>query len=417
VENSVFHGDCLTEMNRIGDECVDLVYLDPPFYSNKSQTSVSRNREKIFSFEDSWENSQYYLAYMADRLAPVHRILKATGSVFLHCDSSANYLLRGLLDNIFGAAQFRSEIIWSYRRWSNSARNLLPAHQTIYFYSKTDHYKFNKMFGAYSETTNVDQILQLRGRDHHGVSSYATDESGEIVFGLKKDGVPLSDVWEIPFLNPKAKERTGYPTQKPILLLERIINLVTEPGDTIVDPFCGSGTSLVAATIHNRKSIGIDISADAVDLSRRRVLHPTKTDSALLKKGRSAYEGLNKAALAHLAGMDIVPVQRNAGIDAFWRLPQTGELVPMRIQRSSESIADTVNSVVKAIASKGTRRAIVVRTHDLADAFPISPKDISIGIVDGVAMQVKKHASQFLGIDDSRQPLADIKQMPMVDWR
>ena len=141
-----------------------------------------------------------------------------------------------VLDEIFGVANFQSEIIWTYKRWSNSKKGLLNNHQSIFFYSKTKNFKFNTIYTDYSETTNVDQILQDRIRDEKGKSRYKVDENGRVVMGKAKKGVPLSDVWEIPYLNPKAKERVGYPTQKPIILLEQIIKLVTDENDVVLDP-------------------------------------------------------------------------------------------------------------------------------------------------------------------------------------
>lgn len=165
-------------------------------------------------------------------------------------------------------------------------KGLLSSHQTIYFYSKTEDFKFNTIFTDYSPTTNIDQILQDRVRDENGKSVYKRDEEGQVIQGKEKKGVPLTDVWNIPYLNPKAKERTGYPTQKPILLLEQIIKIVTDENDTVFDPFCGSGTTLVAAKILKRKFIGIDISSDAISLTNQRLEQPVRTDSLLLQKGK-----------------------------------------------------------------------------------------------------------------------------------
>jgi site-specific DNA-methyltransferase (adenine-specific) len=138
------------------------------------------------------------------------------------------------MDKVFGRENFQSEIIWSYKRWSNAKKGLLNAHQVIFFYSKTKNFKFNTLYTDYSATTNLDQILQDRERDENGKSVYKKDENGNVVLGKEKKGVPLSDVWEIPYLNPKAKERTGYPTQKPVLLLNQILNIVTHEGDLVV---------------------------------------------------------------------------------------------------------------------------------------------------------------------------------------
>lgn len=383
----VIDGDCLAELKEIRGDSIDLAYLDPPFFTNREHSAVTRDRAKKFSFRDVWNGLEEYADFMAARLAEVHRTLKPTGSVFVHCDSSANFLLRVLLDSIFGPKQFRSEIIWSYKRWSNSAKGLMPAHQTILFYSKTEEYKFHTSYGPYSETTNIDQILQLRGRDEHGISAYATDLDGNVLYGTDKKGVPLSDVWDIPFLNPKAKERVGYPTQKPILLLERIIGLCTDVGDIVLDPFCGSGTSLVAAKILGRRAIGIDCSADAAALARQRLLEPFKTESALMKNGRASYITADDEALAVLRGLDILPVQRNSGIDAFLKAPAAGFMIPLRVQRKGESLIVAAEKLARAAASKNARKAILIRTQRQEDFLPIALPPL-IELVDATALQV-----------------------------
>ena len=394
--DQVIHGDCLTELARVPDSTVDLVYLDPPFFTNKRHSAVTRDRSKKFSFADVWGGLSDYAFFMEARLRQVHRILSATGSIFVHCDTNANFLLRVLLDEVFGADQFRSEIIWTYRRWSNSSRTLMPAHQTILFYSKTDNYKFNKIYTSYSETTNVDQILQLRARDKHGVSKYARDVDGNVVFGGEKRGVPLGDVWEIPFLNPKAKERTGYPTQKPVLLLERIIELCTDPGDFIVDPFCGSGTALVAAALLGRRYWGIDCSLEAVNLARQRMLNPCKSESALLKKGRAAYANVDLEALAILRGLDLIPVHRNAGIDAFLKTVATGQLLPVRVQRLEELLADAANMLWRAAISKKAPFSILVRTRDDEDMFGSTPLPPGVEVIDAMSLQITKRVSELV---------------------
>ncbi len=388
--SKVILGDSLDTMKRIEIASADLVYLDPPFFTNRCHSAVTRDRTKKFSFSDVWNDLSEYADFMEIRLREVHRILKDTGSVFVHCDKSANFLLRALLDNLFGAEQFRSEIIWTYRRWSNSAKGLMPAHQTILFYSKSDHFKFNRVYCAYSETTNVDQILQLRARDADGVSAYATDQDGEIIYCDEKKGVPLSDVWEIPFLNPKARERTGYPTQKPILLLDRVIEIATDPGDLVLDPFCGSGTTLVAAKILGRSSIGIDSSEEAVDLARERLVDPEKTESALLQRGRAAYANADKDALSLLQGLDLVPVQRNTGIDAFLKITNENSLVPVRVQRQYEALSEAAHKLQRAAKSKNATRAFLIRTHDDHNLLFASPVPESIIVVDAPVFQIKQ---------------------------
>ncbi len=394
--DKVIHGDCLNELLNVDTDSIDMVYLDPPFFTNRNHSSITRDRKKKFCFSDIWQDLSDYAEFMEVRIQQIHRVLKDTGSIFVHCDASANFILRPLLDDIFGKKQFRSEIIWTYKRWSNSAKGLLPAHQTIFFYSKTDKYKFNRIYGEYSETTNIDQILQLRVRDEHGVSTYATDKEGNVIFGGEKKGVPLSDVWDIPFLNPKAKERTGYPTQKPVLLLERIIELTTDRGDLILDPFSGSGTTLVAAKILGRNYIGIDSSKEAVELAQSRLYEPKKTESALLKQGRDSYINANKDALAVLNGLDLLPVQRNSGIDAFLKIRADGSLVPIKVQRNTETITDAARKLERAVKSKKSIIGILVRTYkdDLFDD-PQLPEFIKL--VDSTALNITNEVILFMG--------------------
>lgn len=304
---SIFLGDCLEQLKNIPDETVDLIYLDPPFYTQKTQKLRARDNLKEYSFDDSWESIQEYFNFIKDRLLECHRVLKKSGSIFLHCDKSASHYLRVALDEVFGMDKFRSEIIWAYKRWSNSKVGLLNNHQTIYFYSKSKKFKFNTIYTDYSATTNIDQILQDRVRNENAKSVYKLDENGKPIIGKEKKGVPLSDVWNIPFLNPKAKERTGYPTQKPILLLEQILKVATDEGDVVLDPFCGSGTTLVTADIMNRQYIGIDISEDAIELTKQRLDNPIKTNSHLLKKGEQEYLTKTEEELAILNSVGARP--------------------------------------------------------------------------------------------------------------
>lgn len=235
--NQVMCADSLQILKEMESEKIDLIYMDPPFFTQEMQRLTGKNQEIQYEFSDKWNDMNAYLEYMKVRLEESRRVLKDTGSIFIHCDRNASHYLKVLMDSVFGIENFQSEIIWSYKRWSNSKKGLLNNHQVILFYSKTDTFKFNKIYTDYSETTNIDQILQERVRDSRGKAVYKTDENGEVVLGQSKKGVPLSDVWEIPYLNPKAKERVGYPTQKPIILLEQIIKLVTDEDDIVLDPF------------------------------------------------------------------------------------------------------------------------------------------------------------------------------------
>ena len=290
MTNSVYIGDCFDVLDTIDRESIDLVYVDPPFFTQSTHCLQTRDGKRNFSFSDVWNDETNYSDYIFNRLTKIRDRLKPTGSIFFHCDKTASHLVRVVLESVFGTENFQSEIIWSFRRWSNAKRGLLNGHQTIYFFSKSASFKFFPQYQSYSPSTNVDQIMQKRERDQRNKTVYARGDGGQIIGSGSKRGVPLGDVWEIPFLNPKAKERTGYPTQKPIILLKRIIELTTVSEDVVLDPFCGSGTTLVAAQELGRNSIGIDTSSEAVQLTQRRLETPIVTNSALLERGRRLIE-------------------------------------------------------------------------------------------------------------------------------
>ena len=375
----VYCGDCMEVLRRFSTAQADLIYLDPPFFTQRKQKLSTRDRSTEFSFDDRWNSISGYASFLVERLGELHRVLKPTGSIFFHCDKTASHVARLILDDVFGMKHFQSEIIWSYRRWSNSARKLLPAHQTILFYSKEATFKFNVIRAGYSPTTNVDQILQRRSRDDSNKSVYARDAEGNVVYGGSKRGVPLSDVWDIPFLNPKARERTGYPTQKPLLLLERIIRLVTDEGDVVLDPFCGSGTTLVAAKLLARSAIGIDVSEEAVELTRRRLAAPVRTESQVFKKGADSYKTASSQALALLNGIAHTPVQRSNGIDAFLEETYRGVPIPVRVQRHGETVVEAALALYKAAKTKKAQRMIVVAIEDTPSLLEaVIPEEVQI---------------------------------------
>jgi len=361
--DTILYGDCLDKMKEIDKNSIDLIYLDPPFFTQKSHTLTNRERSKEFSFDDIWSTNRAYAIFLEERISIMKELLKDTGSIFIHCDKSAEHIVRTILDKLFGSKNFQSEIIWTYKRWSNSKKGLLSAHQNIYFYSKTKDFKFNKIYTAYSETTNIDQILQRRTRDKDNKSVYDLDENGNPKLSDKKKGVPLSDVWDIPYLNPKAKERVGYPTQKPLLLLERIIKLCSDEGDIILDPFCGSGTTCVASKLLNRKYIGIDKSLEAVKLTLNRLENPIKTESNLLKKGRESYNSVDKEALGLLHGIAYHPVQRNRGIDAILLETYQDTPILVRVQKSNETISESAQFLLKAMKIKKSKKSILIQTQ------------------------------------------------------
>ena len=390
--NKVICDDCVNGLTRIEDNKVDLIYLDPPFFTQDVQRLYSKETKTELTFSDKWNSMEEYLLFMEERLTECKRTLKDTGSIFVHCDRNASHYLKVLLDKIFGMKNFQSEIIWTYKRWSNSKKGLLNNHQVILFYSKTDRFKFNRIYTEYSETTNIDQILQERVRDKEGKAKYKTDENGNVVIGKSKKGVPLSDVWEIPYLNPKAKERVGYPTQKPVILLEQIIKLVTDEGDIVVDPFAGSGTTLVAAKILNRKYLGMDISSDAVLIAEKRLETLIKTDSFLLKKGKAAYQNLSKNQLAILKSINAMPVQRNSGMDGILSEYLDGKPVSVKIQKEEETLDEAINKLIKSSRTKKCEYMILIRTHtDYINVIDFNRIPQGVIIMDSYEMQIDEY--------------------------
>lgn len=362
--NKIYHGNCVEKLKEIEANKVDLIYFDPPFFTQRKHSLTNKDNSKTYEFEDKYNSIEEYLALVEIVLVQSRRVLKNTGSVFLHCDKTASHNIRVVMDKVFGRENFQSEIIWSYKRWSNAKKGLLNAHQVIFFYSKTQDFKFNTLYTDYSATTNLDQILQDRERNENGKSVYKKDGNGNVILGKEKKGVPLSDVWEIPYLNPKAKERTGYPTQKPVLLLNQILNIVTEEGDLVVDPFCGSGTTCVSAKSLKRQFIGIDISKDAVELANSRLEEMVISESNLLNKGTKEYQQKTEKELAILQNINAFPVQRNSGIDGFLKDHFKGMPVPVKIQGEYERIEDAIGKLEKASYGKDYKMKILIQTRE-----------------------------------------------------
>ncbi len=362
--NRIYHGNCVEKLKEIEANKVDLVYFDPPFFTQRKHSLTNKDNSKTYEFDDKYNSIDEYLEIVENVLKETKRVLKNTGSVFLHCDKTASHNIRVVMDKVFGRENFQSEIIWSYKRWSNSKKGLLNAHQVIFFYSKTQDFKFNTQYTDYSATTNLDQILQDRERDENGKSVYKKDVNGNVILGKEKKGVPLSDVWDIPYLNPKAKERTGYPTQKPVLLLNQILNIVTDEGDLVVDPFCGSGTTCVSAKSLKRKFIGIDISKDAVELANSRLEEMVISESNLLNKGTNEYQEKTEKELAILQNINAFPVQRNNGIDGFLKDHFESMPVPVKIQGEYETIEDAIEKLEKASYGKDYKMKILIQTRE-----------------------------------------------------
>ena len=337
VNRTLWTGDNLDILRGLNSESIDLVYLDPPFNSNQDYAAPVGSAAAGAAFKDAWTLSdldvawmgliadeqpalahtlnaagfahgkrmQSYLTMMAVRLLDMHRVLKDTGSIYLHCDDTATHYLKLLMDAVFGAGQFRNSIVWKRFNFHSDAKRFGRVSDTLLFYSKTDAYTFNRPRVSFSKAyidakfTHQDHDgRQFRLSDlnppggrgpvyaYHGVTRawrmtkekmLALEAEGRIYLKstipqLKRyldelDGKAVHDIWDdIPSINPMAKERVGYPTQKPLALLERIIKASSNEGDLVLDPFCGCATACVAAENLGRAWLGIDLSPKATEL-------------------------------------------------------------------------------------------------------------------------------------------------------
>jgi DNA modification methylase len=268
--NVLYCDDNQKRLSEFPAGCIDLIYLDPPFFSNRSYEVIWGDEAEVRSFEDRWDGGiNHYIGWMRERMIEIHRVLKDTGSVYLHCDWHASHYLKVMMDQIFAAGEFQNEIIWYYRGAGVSPRRWGRRHDTLLFYTKgRKSWTFNAdpVRGEYAEATK-ERFKHYIGNVRKG------GDFGEQALNPK--GKHPDDVWEISIVAPSAKARLGYPTQKPEELLERIVLASSNPGDIVLDPFAGCGTTQVVAERLDRQWIGIDISPTAVNLMRRRLLAAT----------------------------------------------------------------------------------------------------------------------------------------------
>lgn len=273
VETGVLYcEDNLQRLSRMPTGSVDLVYLDPPFFSNRSYEVIWGDEAEIRSFEDRWEGGiQVYIQWMRDRVMEIRRVLKPSGTMYLHCDHHASHHIRVMLDDVFGSNRFLDEIIWHYQTSSGAPKNRLHRnHDTILRYAAKDP---KSVTWHHPREPWPEKTLQKWQRDEQGRIYRQQHKFGKRYY-IDPAGKLSDDVWEIT-LSARSRERLGYPTQKPEALLERIIAASSNPDDIVLDPFCGCGTTVAVAQRMNRRWIGIDISPTAVKLMERRIFKTT----------------------------------------------------------------------------------------------------------------------------------------------
>lgn len=294
--NVLYCGDNLQVLPRhIPDAFADLIYLDPPFNSNATYNILFGRAggvepgARIKAFDDTWRWDQTaaaafreiltaggpaaaalvgmqtmlgpstmlaYLAMMAPRLLELRRVLKPTGSIYLHCDPTSSHYLKVLMDAVFGAEHFQNEIVWHYQTGGASKVRFSRKHDTILFYSRSTEWRFHGDRIAVPRTEKA----MARARHSRGARIAAEDDTKN-----------PTDVLLIQQMNPMARERLGYPTQKPEALLEQFILASSDPGEVVLDPFCGCGTTVAVAQRLERRWVGIDIAHLAISLADRRL--------------------------------------------------------------------------------------------------------------------------------------------------
>ncbi len=324
---TIFCDDNLDIMRGINSECIDLIYLDPPFNKNKKFTAPIGSSAEGAEFSDIFRKEDVkderlvtiredhpelyhylngikgvgnsynfaYLAYMAIRLLECHRILKSAGSAYLHCDPTMSHYLKSLMDCIFGEGNFRNEIVWHYGQRTSFLKSRFNAkHDVLLFYAKSRHSIFNRVPIEWKREEFSTRRHDIK-IDEFGEEFIWTDAGKKgvrykrLVDDVLKHGKPMDDVWDVPILNSAAKERTGYPTQKPLALLERIIKASSNEGDMVFDPFCGCATTCVAAERLGRQWIGVDVSFKAYELVKERLTKEAADPEDLFKYQNEIY--------------------------------------------------------------------------------------------------------------------------------
>jgi DNA modification methylase len=277
----LIQGDNLAVLGALSAElrqAVTLAYLDPPFLTGRQHSRVSRKRDKSsgrierssrLAFDDRWGGTRDYLNAVAPRIEAVRDTLTSDGCAVIHLDSKTSHYVKVLCDEIFGQQCFASEIIWRYRRWPAKTPNFQRVHDVLLRYVKDADYKprFNQLYEPLAAST----LATWGKRKQRAIVDEGGRRLRSSTTASDTPGAPLGDVWEIGIVAPVARERTGYPTQKPEALLRRLIESLTDPGDCVLDPYAGSGTALVAAASLNRRVVGIDVGDEALSVIGKRL--------------------------------------------------------------------------------------------------------------------------------------------------
>ena len=410
--NQLYCGDCLGVLDAFPNESIDLIYIDPPFYSQRVYEAIWNEESERFAFQDRWAGGiNHYVNYLAARIKKLYAKLKRTGSFYIHLDWHISHYMKMELDKIFGYGNFQAEIIW--RRTSAHIDTVGFGHITdsIFFYTKSDQFTWNPQFRPYSEehlsksyrhkdpATGLRFMLadltgagirrgetgkpwhkinptrwnrhwirppkELDELDHKGLI-YWPERGGmpRLIKFLSEKGQPIDNIWtDIPPVTSQSAEREGYPTQKPIALLERIISASSDPGDLVLDAFCGCGTTLAAAHKLDRRWMGIDISQTAIRVVEKRLqklaarnyqVHGMVSTIEELK-ALSPFEFQNWAINA-VYGQHAPRKVADMGIDGYTFL----EKHPIQVKQASHVGRPVVDALVGVLEREKDKKGMII---------------------------------------------------------
>ncbi len=411
----LYREDNLERLAALPSESVDLIYLDPPFFSNRFYEVIWGDEAEVRSFDDRWDGGiNHYVDWMKERVVEMHRVLRPTGSLYLHSDPHASHYLKVMLDGVFGASNFRSDITWKRYGSHNDAKvNYAAIKDVLLFYGRTPDVTFNPQYTAhdpayversyrymdldgrrwrvqnlsspsprpnltydYTALNGVTYLPHTKGWKYEPGRMRELDEQGLLVYPRKPGGrlalknyldemkgSPLSDVWtDVKSLSGAHAERMGYPTQKPEALLERVIGVSSRPGDIVLDPFCGCGTTVAVAARMGREFIGIDISTTAMKIMERRLLKQGVV--AIIENAPSTIQDLKELkpfefqnwVINAMNGKHSPRTVGDMGIDGFSFLT----LDPIQVKQSEHVGRPTLDSFETAMRRNGNDAGYVV---------------------------------------------------------
>lgn len=465
----IYCDDNVDRMPSLPSQSVDLIYLDPPFFSNRVYEVIWGDEAEVRSFEDRWEGGMnVYINWMRARVMEMSRLLKPTGSLYLHCDPHASHYLKVMLDEVFGGSAYRNEIVWKRTTSHSSVKRYGPVHDLIFYYSPSKnptwnsprldyqpeyldkYYKFDDGDGrrywradlCASGTRNGGSGQPWRGFDpaakgmHWKFTVQRLDEldmQGRIYWPKGGTGWPqykryrdelkglaVSDIWDdINRLNPKAAERMGWPTQKPEALLQRIIGASTNKGDIVLDPFCGCGTTISVAEQMGRQWVGIDISQTAVKIMDWRIKKIPGSRSPKLVGMPSTVDELRRLkpfefqnwVIQQFFGVSSPRLSGDMGIDGYTFLDRD----PIQVKRSDKVGRNVVDNFETAVRRDGSTTGWIVAFSFTKDAIEEAARakwheklDINLVTVENMLKPKAERTGPLW-----REP-ATVSQIPLV---